>query len=174
MNWFVRWLVGRYAHDLYRAQGRHLRAPGARGEHGGGAGEPPPGLVEDFERAGRERYAVLGPGLHARGGDRPHRAIEVELLPARVADLARAGRGEHQELQRQYGAGVGARRAHLGVRQGALVAANEMRRVVKKEGILFTRTPEMATAMSAYENNDAAERASSCPPGERRWTPSRC
>ena len=106
------------------------RAAGGRGEDGAGAGRQPPRLVEDGKRARRERHAVLAPGLHASGGDRPHRALAVELLPARVADLARARGGEHQELEREHRAGVGARfahprerRAHLGVRQGAVVAA---------------------------------------------------
>ena len=51
-----------------------------------------------FQRAPRQRHPVLAIRLHALGRHRPRRPVEIDLVPGRPAHLARASRGEHQEL----------------------------------------------------------------------------
>ena len=59
---------------------------------------------------------MLPAGLHSRGGNGPHRTVEVDLFPGREARFARAHRGEHRELEGELRRRGGAGPAHRGER----------------------------------------------------------
>ena len=60
-----------------------------------------------------QRNPVLALRLHPLFRDRPHHRDHVDLPPRRQPDLGRAGRGQHQELERQPDALPGLGAAHL-------------------------------------------------------------
>ena len=119
-----------------------LRHPGRRREHRAGAvGQLRPRRVEHAERPVRQRHPVRAARLHMLGGHGPHAGVEVDVRPARAADLAGAGRGEHQELEGERGAPVGVAAAHLRQR-GAHLGVRQRPAVLRGRGVARQRRAE--------------------------------
>ena len=56
---------------------------------------------KDRQNPGRERHAMLAPGLHASGGNRPDLALKIEFNPSGAKHLPRARRSQNREFECQ-------------------------------------------------------------------------